>query len=269
MARIRSVKPEIWTDDKFVELSAFARLLFMGLWNFADDEGRMTYSPKSIKLRILPADSVDVSELLGEIRGKSMIDIYVIDGQEYLQIINFAKHQKIDKRTPSKLPPKPRGAPSSPESPRNTSMEGIKEGKGRDQGEDQGKEGIKANTASPTPKLPLLRVTPIPDDFQISQAVRNWASLKGFDQLEEHRDYFVNQCHAKNYRYANHDAAFRGAISKDWAQLRTPRRNGNGHQTGPPTAGQRREETARQMFGNLTNERSNETDITAESKRVA
>ena len=40
MARIRTVKPDIWTDEKFVELSPLARLLFIGLWNFADDEGR-------------------------------------------------------------------------------------------------------------------------------------------------------------------------------------------------------------------------------------
>ena len=30
MARIRTIKPDFWTDEKVVELSAFARLLFIG-----------------------------------------------------------------------------------------------------------------------------------------------------------------------------------------------------------------------------------------------
>ena len=32
MARIRSIHPGIWTDEAFVELSALARLLYIGLW---------------------------------------------------------------------------------------------------------------------------------------------------------------------------------------------------------------------------------------------
>lgn len=145
-------------------------------------------------------------------------------------------------------------------------MEGIKEGKGRDQGEDQGKEGIKANTGKR--KLPSLPKTPVPADFEISQNVRDWAKAKGFGQLDEHCEAFVIQCHAKGYRYANHDAAFKSAIRKDWAEIRKPKSNGAYRQTGPPTAGQRREETARQMFGKLTDERPNETDITTQSERV-
>lgn len=130
MARIRSVKPEFWTDEKAVEMSPLARLLFIGLWNFADDEGRMVYSPKRIKMQILPADSADISELLGEIRGKSLIQVYAVDGIEYLQVTNFTKHQKIDKRTASRLP----SPPNSPESPPIPTT---------DQGRDQGREGIK------------------------------------------------------------------------------------------------------------------------------
>lgn len=129
MARIRSIKPDFWTDEKVVELSAFARLLFIGLWNFADDEGRMQFSPKKIKMQIFPADTLDISELFGEIRSNSLITVYVIDNVEYLQINNFAKHQKIDKRTASKLP----SPESSPEFPRIPTTEGKgREGNGRD-----------------------------------------------------------------------------------------------------------------------------------------
>lgn len=131
MARIRTIKPEFWTDEKIVELSPLARLLFIGLWNFADDEGRMVHSATRIKLQILPADTAEISALLGEIRGKKLIDVYVIGETEYLQVVNFGLHQKIDKRTRSKYPPNPDTPPESPRIPTT------------DQGRDQGKEGIK------------------------------------------------------------------------------------------------------------------------------
>lgn len=105
MARIRTVKPEFWTDEKVVELSFPARLLFIGLLNFADDEGRMVYSPKRIKMQIFPADSMDVGKHLTELVEQKIIHVYRVDEQEFLQIVNFSLHQKIDKRSASKIPP--------------------------------------------------------------------------------------------------------------------------------------------------------------------
>ena len=143
MARIRTIKPEFWTDEKIVELSPFSRLLFIGLWNFADDEGRMVFSLGRIKMQIFPGDSLDISELFGEIRGK-LVEIYTIDNIEYLQITGFSRHQKIDKRMSSKypappIPPdSPRFTPTPPDSPRRNGrdqgMECIKERNGMDQG---------------------------------------------------------------------------------------------------------------------------------------
>ena len=116
MARIRSIKPDFWTDEKIVELSAFARLLFIGLWNFADDDGRMVYSPKKIKMQIFPADTVDISELIEEIAHQELITVYTVCKVAYVQIAHFSKHQKIDKRTPSKLPAYGNGEVAAPES---------------------------------------------------------------------------------------------------------------------------------------------------------
>lgn len=166
MARIRTIKPEYWTDEKIVELSFPARLLFIGLWNFADDEGRLVYSPKRLKMQIFPADDLDVSELFGEIRGRLLAVVYEVDNVEYLQVVGFSKHQKIDRRSPSKLPP----PPSPADSPRVVPTEGIKEGKGGDQGKREGaltQTVVVAKSADPTPDLP-----PIPESLRRARGSR-------------------------------------------------------------------------------------------------
>lgn len=140
MARIRTIKPEFWVDEKVTELSVWARLLFIGLWNFADDDGRMEFSPKRLKMQIFPADSIDCQALVNELEAQQLVTIYEIEGQRYLQISGFSKHQKIDKRSPSKLPEPPvfdeshQLPPNPPEFPRTPHTEG----KGR---EGNGKEG--------------------------------------------------------------------------------------------------------------------------------
>lgn len=108
MARIRTVKPEFWCDEKLSECSLSARLTFIGLWTFADDEGRLDHQPARLRMQIYPCGSVSlgkIREFLGELSERSLIRIYVVDGKEYIDIPNFTKHQKINRPTPSKLPP--------------------------------------------------------------------------------------------------------------------------------------------------------------------
>ena len=74
MAKIRGIKPETWTDEDLVSVSAYARLLFIGLWNFACDNGHLDDKPRQIKMRILPADPCDVDELLGELTDLGLVE---------------------------------------------------------------------------------------------------------------------------------------------------------------------------------------------------
>lgn len=108
MARIRSIKPEFWSDEKLSECSLSARLLFIGLWSFADDEGRLEFSPARLRMQVFPCGTVrpaSLTEWIGELTERSLIRRYVVDGREYLDIPNFAKHQRINRPTPSKHPP--------------------------------------------------------------------------------------------------------------------------------------------------------------------
>lgn len=106
MARIRTVKPEFWTSAQVMECSPMARLLFIGMWNFADDAGRMAYSPKTLKAQIYPSDDItvdDVARLVAELSTNFLIFIYNIENKDYLQVTGWT-HQKIDKPKASKLP---------------------------------------------------------------------------------------------------------------------------------------------------------------------
>lgn len=129
MARIRTIKPEFWTDERVVEMDFWIRLLFIGLWNFADDEGRMVCSERRIKMQIFPADSPNIRGGLNELSRVGLIELYVVDGTEYLQIPTFLKHQRVDHPRKSKLPPKP--VPTGGNSP-NVRRTLAPEGKGRE-----------------------------------------------------------------------------------------------------------------------------------------
>ena len=107
MARIRTIKPEFWTSGQVLECSTNARLMFIGLWNFSDDEGRHPYRPKQIKAQIFPSDDLSEKDILGmllELSKNGLITTYTIDNEQYL-LINGWHHQRIDKPQPAKYPP--------------------------------------------------------------------------------------------------------------------------------------------------------------------
>jgi len=93
MARIRTIKPDFWSDEKIVELSFIERLAFIGLWNFADDAGRLEYSPKKLKMLIFPADDVNMEDVLTCLDMSGLILTYLDNENKYIQIKNFLKHQ--------------------------------------------------------------------------------------------------------------------------------------------------------------------------------
>ena len=100
MARIRSIKSEFWTDSKIVQLSPFARLFFIGMWNFADDCGHLENEPLRLKLQILPNDDVDSAALLRELQTFGLVR--VLSGA--IEVPNFERHQKIDRRAACRFP---------------------------------------------------------------------------------------------------------------------------------------------------------------------
>lgn len=106
--RARNIKPGFFTNDELAELPSLVRLLFVGMWCMADRSGRMKDRPKKIKAEVLPFDDIDTDVSLDLLARAGFIDRYTVDGNKYIQINNFSKHQSPHiKESASEIPPPP------------------------------------------------------------------------------------------------------------------------------------------------------------------
>ena len=104
MARKRIIDPEFWSDEEIGNWSFQARLFYIGLWNFADDEGRFKADPRLLKAQIFPYDAkISLTRVKKELESK--IIWYEVNNCQYGFIKNFLKYQRIDRPTKSLLPP--------------------------------------------------------------------------------------------------------------------------------------------------------------------
>lgn len=104
MARLRTIKPEYWTDERVGECSVSARLLFIAAWNFADDHGGLDRSAKQLKAQAFPYDQVDCEPLIQELLHQGLLIEYEIGGKKYLHIKGFGTHQKVEKKGRPRVP---------------------------------------------------------------------------------------------------------------------------------------------------------------------
>lgn len=110
MSRIRSIKPEYWSSEQVMAVCRDARLMFVGIWNFADDEGRFKWKARTIKAQVFPGDDdvtvACVETWLSDLEREGLVTRYSVDGETYGSINGWG-HQKISHPTPSKLPEPP------------------------------------------------------------------------------------------------------------------------------------------------------------------
>lgn len=113
--RIRTLKPELWQDERIGDLSHGARLLFIGLITMADDAGRLRELPATIIGHVFPYDDVTGPKLtrwLKEVAATGAVVRYEVEGRRYVAFRHWTKHQKVDKPSPSELPPPPEFSPN-------------------------------------------------------------------------------------------------------------------------------------------------------------
>lgn len=198
MARIRTVKPEFWSDEKLASVSRDARLLFVALFNMAEDHGVARGNPAYVRSQAFPYDDdvtpAAVAGWLTELERAGVVRRFTKEKEAFLFIVNFGRHQKIDKPSRATLPeppavfeelsssgfdepsPSPPGALAEPSpSPREKSPleRKGKEGKGKEV-EGSGRE----QTLPPpqSPPVPMLVEAPTtPPEGWLGEDFWSWA----------------------------------------------------------------------------------------------
>ena len=186
MARIRTIKPEFPQSESMGRVSRDARLCFIELWTIADDSGRLRGAPRMLASLLFPYDDDAgglISGWLEELEREECLIQYQSEGQHYIQITNWFSHQKIDKRTASKIPSPPNPRESSP-NPREEMAEPAdysSEDQGprtKDQGMDQGPKEGKPRDFFEEPKYEHPIETPRLDGARRIEAARStWNNL--------------------------------------------------------------------------------------------
>jgi len=105
---IRTLKRSFFLDEKLATLPREVRLTFMGLIPNADDFGRLRADPRLLRAAIYPLDEgitsaeidreIDLLEQCGRVRR------YEVNGNKYLEINNFERHQVMARKYTSDIP---------------------------------------------------------------------------------------------------------------------------------------------------------------------
>lgn len=106
MPRIRTIIPEFWEDERFSNVSLPALLLYIGMKNFAADDGVITANPVVIKSKVFPAREdvrrQQVSQWLQELIENSVLVPLNYEGKGYY-VMDFSS-ERIDKPKGSNIP---------------------------------------------------------------------------------------------------------------------------------------------------------------------
>jgi flagellar biosynthesis GTPase FlhF len=174
MARSRNIKPGFFTNDELAECQPLARILFAGLWTIADKEGRLDDRPKKIKAMVLPFDDVDCDALLQQLHQHKFINRYQVNGDSYIQVSNWKKHQNPHcKEAASEIPEPSQNQNGTEQEQCNSDAKEENEEEGKPQAIESNEEQEKhsaskvqeqvQNSLNPADSLNLIPDSPIPD----------------------------------------------------------------------------------------------------------
>jgi len=181
MARIRSVHPELFTDEGFCSLSSNARLLCIGIWTMCDDRGIFEWKPFGMKISLFPVDNVDINALLAELVDNQQVKAFETDGKTYGAVRNFCIYQRpkkplykhpfpdwcrtyvaFDRRTFEPAPPKPPTGGEKP--PHRRGEERSRREEDNSKTDTSSKERVTPATADEPPAPPSETLSPVSSD---------------------------------------------------------------------------------------------------------
>lgn len=104
--RIRTIKPEFWRSESLAGLPDFTLLVAIGLLNYADDDGYFNANTALIKADLFPLrdECSSIPVAITELSNRHYIELFEgADSRIYGRVVNFEKHQVINKHKPSKI----------------------------------------------------------------------------------------------------------------------------------------------------------------------
>lgn len=229
MARIRSIHPDICIDKGLAQMDdARAERTFMRLWTHCDDDGRCIDDDRLLKAALFPRlDSMGTREVATDIvvlAKFGFIVRYEAEGESYLHIPSFAVWQRPNRKVDSKHPAPPpvsQHCQSSEQavSPPDHAPPVVVVG-------DVAVEVVGEGATESVAPTKAVRGHRLPADFQVTDAMREWARKQGIrssieTETEKFRDHFA----AKGGSYKDWTAAWRNWMRKadEWS---SQRRNG-------------------------------------------
>jgi hypothetical protein len=121
MARNRTLPHEFWSCEAVIDCAPMTRLLFLGLWNHADDLGVQPLKPRTIRFQVFPGDPINDEHLramIEELHAQGLVRIYTVNGREYVAVVDWEQYQSVGKRARRRYPADPamvRAEPAIPE----------------------------------------------------------------------------------------------------------------------------------------------------------
>jgi hypothetical protein len=179
MARIRTVKPEFWINEELALLPAETRLLAIGLLNHSDDEGYFRATPQILKAAIFPYsdNSTNIPRMLQELSGAGYVRLGIgEDGKQYGHVINFLRHQRVDKPKPSEIKEIIEFQEHSKNLPRTIQEPSKEEWKGMEEEREREREGNKRASARKSPKT-ILDYSSWPEPAS-DQVLTDWLAMR-------------------------------------------------------------------------------------------
>lgn len=124
MPRSRNLKYDFFVNEYLGTCDPLEALFFEGLWTLADRFGRLENRPLRMKAQVFPYRDLSAQVITGYVQNLSdhgFLTLYTVDGQDYIEIRNFAKHQNPHKNEKGGDIPKPPQPPENKDIPQDSS----------------------------------------------------------------------------------------------------------------------------------------------------
>ena len=207
----RYLKAGIRDSETIDRLSSAAEVLYYRLLVTVDDFGRYDARPAMLKAACFPIkESVTqkhIETLLNDLSKHGLVSVYTVDGKPYLQM---QKWDNIPRAKESKYPTT---------TDKDVQVHTVVQHLHTDVPLTVTETKTETDISRDKPAKRKQKIA-MPDDFVVSDKVREWATQNNFDRLEDHLDAFKRKAEMNGYRYVNWDLALMEAIREDWAKLR-------------------------------------------------